>query len=151
MVAPTIPPISRSTYFLTTSLSLLLLGLFLSALATLNFSLSLLLGLLCVPIVLSDRDRGGIVGFLTQTLLIVVSPMGLWIIAYAYFTFWLGDDGWAATTLARVAFGWNVLGSWGVGVGVLLVWWPAWLTAMVLTLSRSQSGQEDGQGRIKTE
>lgn len=83
-----------------------------------------------------------------------VSPMGLWLTAYGYFTFWVGDAGWAARTLARVAFGWNVLGSWGIGVGVWLVWWPAWVTAMVLSLSRRAAegaGHRAEMGRRKGE
>jgi GPI-anchor transamidase subunit GAA1 len=133
-IARSLPPIPTSTYQLTKSLSLLILGLFLSALATLNFSLSLALGVLCVPILFANRDRG-LLGYFNWAALMLVSPMGLWAIAYVYVTFVLGDAEWGNRTLARVAFGWNVLGSWGIGVGIWVVWFPAWLVAAILGLT----------------
>jgi GPI-anchor transamidase subunit GAA1 len=134
MAAPIFTPMSTETYYLTKSLSMLILGLFLSALATLNFSLSFVLGLLCMPILFANRDRGAL-GYLNWALLLVMSPMGLWAIACVFFTLWLGDTSWAAKNLARVAFGWNVLGSWGIGIGVCVIWLPAWMTAAILSLT----------------
>ena len=75
--------------------------------------------------------------------------MGLWAITYAYVTFVLGDAGWGARTLARVAFGWNVLGSWGIGVGVWVVWFPAWLVAALLGLTQDENDNERGEERAE--
>ncbi|ERF71121.1 hypothetical protein EPUS_09144 [Endocarpon pusillum Z07020] len=126
LISPLSTPLPAQQYNLTKSLSLLLLGLSLSALATLNFSLSLALGLLCTPILFATRDRS-IPGYLSRVILMVISPMGLWLLAYTYFAFWVGNPGWAGDVLARMAFGWNVLGAWGVGVGIWGVWWPGWV------------------------
>lgn len=122
-----------------------MLGLFLSALATLNFSLSLVLGTLCIPILLAKRSHG-ILGWLSWATLMLISPAGLWMGAYLYFTFWLGDAEWAAQILARVAFGWNVLGSWGIGVGVWVVWWPAWMVAAILSMTAEEGGRAARRG-----
>jgi hypothetical protein len=47
--------------------------------------------------------------------------------------------------LEMVAFGWNVMGAWGIGVGVWLVWYPAWMVAVLLSISRpAQRGGVEG-------
>lgn len=83
-------------------------------------------------------------------MLMVISPMGLWVLSYAYFGWWVGDEGWAGKVLERVAFGWNVLGAWGVGVGVWGVWWPGWLGAAILSMTKPPMGRgEEDVGGYK--
>ncbi len=133
LIPPLLPPLSTQIHNLTQSLSLLLLGLSLSALATLNFSLSLALGLLCTPLLLLST-RSSRLGSLSRVILLVVSPLGMWLLAYMYFGLWCKDPAWAVDVLGRMAFGWHVLGAWGVGVGVWGVWWPAWIVGVSLAM-----------------
>lgn len=81
----------------------------------------------------------------------VISPMGLWLLAYTYFGFCLGNPGWAGDVLARMAFGWKVLGAWGVGVGIWGVWWPGWVVvaALAMTGEEVREGEGVGQGGIE--
>lgn len=138
---PALAAPTAQQYAITKSLSLLLLGLFLSTLATLNFSLSMTLGLLAAPLAFVDRVapqayalRPWLAG-VEYVVLVVVSPVGVM----------LGGAAWAAATtgraetvlefVERVAFGWNIWASWGVPVGVWCVWWPAWVVGAVLVAS----------------
>lgn len=72
--------------------------------------------------------------------------MGLWGLAYAYFGVLRGDWGWGGRVLERVAFGWNVMGAWGIGVGMGAVWLPAWVVAAVLSWTMPPGGGGKGQG-----
>ncbi|KAK2744047.1 Glycosyl phosphatidyl inositol protein transamidase complex subunit [Myotisia sp. PD_48] len=138
------------------SFSLVLLGLFLSALATLNFSLSLFLGLLCSPltfvgsidptaqnqtsklsdtnIVKAKKDSRQISTLrLVQTgielsLLQLISPTA---ILLGICQLWRIP---VETVLSEAAFGWNVWGMW-TQVAVWCIWWPAWLTGCTLLIS----------------
>ncbi|KAL6245807.1 Glycosyl phosphatidyl inositol protein transamidase complex subunit [Rhinocladiella similis] len=126
---------SREQYLLTRSLNLLLLGLFLTVLATLNFSLSMFLGIACVPLVFVDRSQSGTFALLQYLLLAVMSPMGLaagligngWLV--------LGRTDFLVEWLQKLAFGWNVWGSWGVPVGILCIWLPSWVLSATLVAS----------------
>ncbi|KAN0083587.1 Gaa1-like, GPI transamidase component domain containing protein [Elaphomyces granulatus] len=128
---PICPP-TRQQYLLMKSFSLLLLGIFLSALATLNFSLSFMIGLLCAPLsfigcmqkstALITRMTVSIVGLLLMNLL---SPMAVFI-ATCWYT---GVP--VSTLLTEAAFGWDVWGMW-TQVVVWCVWWPAWLSGCIL-------------------
>ncbi|EHY58663.1 GPI transamidase component GAA1 [Exophiala dermatitidis] len=157
-------------YILIKSLSMLLLGLFLTVLATLNFSLSMFLGVVCVPLAFVDRTpHNKRLAILQYVRLVVLSPMALAFVAAMVTATarrpvdWFG--GWglslglelghapesnesyafasalvAATEvlqnwLQQLAFGWNVWGSWGVPVGVLCVWVPAWVVSATLVAS----------------
>ncbi len=123
-------------YVVLKSLSLLLLGLFLTVLATLNFSLSMFLGLLCAPLAFVDRLSGRTaLAALQYMILLVVSPVGVACLLLAYLRFVLGLDGTFQQWLLQLAFGWNVWGSWGVPVGVLCIWWPAWTVGAMLVAS----------------
>lgn len=124
-------PIIPQQYHLIKSFSLLLLGLSLSTLATLNFSLSFMVGLLCTPLSFIERlqspskpVRSTIsgVGFLCLNLL---SPPSV-LLGACWYT---GVS--VETVLTQAAFGWDVWGVW-TQVVVWCVWWPAWLIGCVL-------------------
>lgn len=122
LLARSISPVPARTYDLTRALLFLVLGMVLSTLATLNFSLSLVLGLTCVPILFASRvGEARIAPLASILLLFLVSPLSLGVLAYR--------DGWE---LSQVAFGWNVMGSWGLSVGLWVVWFPAWTVAAIL-------------------
>jgi len=129
--------------------SLLLLGLFLSALATLNFSLSLLIGLLSSPfsfirpLGLAEtppksttanttpalpKQRLFIANIIQSILLTAISPP---VVIIAASTFWKVDGLTLSQVLAMATTGWWIHGLW-TSVVVWLVWWPAWFTASFL-------------------
>ncbi|OJJ49164.1 hypothetical protein ASPZODRAFT_150101 [Penicilliopsis zonata CBS 506.65] len=124
------PPI-RQQYLLIKSFSLLLLGLALSALATLNFSLSFMVGLLCVPLTFVDRISCSkapvrIAATLSGLLVLnALSPPAVLVAGCHY----AGVS--VESVLTHAAFGWDVWGSW-TPVVVWCVWWPAWLVGCVL-------------------
>ncbi|KIV82092.1 hypothetical protein PV11_04225 [Exophiala sideris] len=135
----TLPAFSAPTneqYVLIKSLSLLLLGLFLTVLATLNFSLSMFLGIVCVPLAFVGRTRSYPGAALLQyVVLAVMSPMGLaaGLVGYGFIV--TGRDDLLVQWLQRLAFGWNIWWSWGVPVGVLCIWLPAWIIGATLVAS----------------
>lgn len=115
-------------FVLIKSLSLLVLGLSLTVLATLNFSLSMVLGLICIPLAFVDRTPNRpLLASLQYLVLVILSPGGVaaGLLGYAHIA--LGKDGLLLEWLARFAFGFNIWGSWGVPVGVLCIWLPAWV------------------------
>ena len=127
---------SVEQYMVLKSLSLLLLGLFLTVLATLNFSLSMFLGLLCAPLAFVDRVKGNTGSATLQYLLLVImSPAGVVCLLLAYLRLAVGQSASIQEWLIRLAFGWNIWGSWGVPVGVLCIWWPAWTAGATLVAS----------------
>ncbi|RAL03794.1 Gaa1-domain-containing protein [Aspergillus ibericus CBS 121593] len=101
-------------YLLIKSFSLLILGLFLSTLATLNFSLSFMIGLLCAPLSFvnrinphtTSRPLRYILSTLGVIFLSVLSPPVVLLVACSYF----GVD--LETVLTQAAFGWDVWGVW---------------------------------------
>ena len=124
------------------SLSLLVLGLQLTVLATLNFSLSMFLGVLCTPLAFagyyadsSIRARLSLIAVvlfnpfvITNAAIIVVKYVGIY------------DDSVSMKQvlqlwLEAVSFGWNIWGAWGVLVGVFCVWLPAWTIAAMGAIS----------------
>ncbi|KAL2009779.1 hypothetical protein VTN00DRAFT_5586 [Thermoascus crustaceus] len=127
------PAPTPQQYLLIKSFSLLLLGLFLSALATLNFSLSFMVGLLCAPLSfigeIPNPFRGGRVSRIWPLLgwMVVsrVSPIEVFYYACRY----AGVP--VSTVLTQAAFGWDVWGMW-TQVVVWCVWWPAWLNGYLL-------------------
>lgn len=133
---PALAAPTAAQYTITKSLSLLLLGLFLSALATLNFSLSITLGLLCAPLAFVDRiPWSPALAGLEYAVLAVMSPVGVVAGGAAWAYGQTGNVDAVVKALEQVAFGWNVWGSWGVPVGFCCVWWPAWVVAAVLVAS----------------
>ena len=129
-------PITPQHHLLLKAFSLLLLGMFLATLATLNFSLSLFVGLLSAPLSFVGNHFSGSIDAkevfpikATQEahslLLQLLSPtVVVWIVCY----FWNGDVG---DFLGEAAFGWQVNGLW-TQVIVWCVWWPAWMAGSVL-------------------
>lgn len=125
------------TFYLIKSFSLLLLGLFLSALATLNFSLSFIVGLLCAPLsfvptpqpssaakTTTKSPKSQVLTALSLLAFTVFSPPVILIAACAYTGFSIQD------VLSQAAFGWNIWGLW-TPVVVCCVWWPAWMMGAV--------------------
>ncbi|KAJ5174363.1 uncharacterized protein N7482_000240 [Penicillium canariense] len=123
-------PIVRQQYLLIKSFALLLLGLSLSTLATLNFSLAFMIGLLCTPLSFVVRLEGAAplryaISSLGLVLLNILSPPTV-LIGICWYT---GVP--IETVLTQAAFGWDVWGMW-TQVVVWCVWWPAWLIGCVL-------------------
>ncbi|KAL8700309.1 MAG: hypothetical protein Q9201_005528 [Fulgogasparrea decipioides] len=115
--------------------SLLLLGMFLATLATLNFSLAFLVGLLAAPLtfvgVPLSAENGNAPLSLSlrrkvacNLVLHLLSPPVV-VLAICRIS---GVD--RAAMLAEAAFGWKVSGL-RTQVVVCCVWWPAWLVAAV--------------------
>lgn len=124
------------------SLSLLVLGLQLTVLATLNFSLSMFLGLLCTPLAFagfykdsSIRAKASLFAVLIFNPFLVTNVA----IIAAKLTGFYDDKVTMANVLTRwlkgVSFGWQVWGSWGLLAGVFCVWIPAWTVATIGALS----------------
>ncbi|KAF1987604.1 Glycosylphosphatidylinositol:protein transamidase, GAA1 component [Aulographum hederae CBS 113979] len=120
------------TLSLIQSLSLLLLSTSLSTLATLNFSLSLLLGLLSAPLSfirpISSRSSPKLL--LSVTLLVLTAPPVVLVVVCAlvdgtWQRGWSKVVGKVVEILVRASWGWHVSGLW-TQVVVWLVWWPAW-------------------------
>ncbi|KAF7713655.1 GPI transamidase component GAA1 [Penicillium ucsense] len=123
-------PFIPQQYLLVKSFALLILGLCLSTLATLNFSLSFMIGLLCAPLSFVTRVSGSAstrypVAVVGLVLMNVLSPPAV-LLGGSWFT---GVS--IETVLTQAAFGWDVWGMW-TQVVVWCVWWPAWLTGCVL-------------------
>lgn len=122
-------PIIPQQYLLIKSFALLLLGLSLSTLATLNFSLSFMIGLLCAPLSFISRLQGSgplryCVSGLGLVFLNILSPPMV-LLGVCWYT---GVS--VETVLTQAAFGWDVWGMW-TQVVVWCVWWPAWLIGCV--------------------
>jgi glycosylphosphatidylinositol transamidase len=104
--------------------SLLFLGMYLSALATLNFSQSLMVGLLTAPLSFVRRTSG--MGAKLQfALLAALNP-----VVVVHGATYVGKVG-LLDVLVKAAEGWHVWGMW-TQVVVWLVWWPAWFSGSVV-------------------
>lgn len=121
---------------LTQCLSHLLLGMFLATLATLNFSLSLFIGLACIPLPFTgpslsldaDKDESGEKyrrACSRLALYLLSPPTMLWILSLISGTS-------VADILMEGSVGWNVNGMWTPLI-IWCVWWPAWLVGSVLS------------------
>ena len=114
--------------------------MFLATLATLNFSLSFLVGLFAAPLSfvgptytlptsgdpINTVSRSGIRKTATVLLLGALSPATvIWVVCYT----WSVDEG---AVLAEAAFGWQATGLW-TQVVVWCVWWPAWVVGGVVS------------------
>ncbi len=112
--------------------SLLLLGMFLATLATINFSLAFLIGLLAYPLSIlgvpqsdppEESSRSPLMvltAALSNVVLHSLSPPVV-LAAVCYYS-GVGVE----EVLLQAAFGWEVSGLW-TQVIVWCVWWPAWL------------------------
>jgi GPI-anchor transamidase subunit GAA1 len=132
---------SEQQYQLIKSFSLLLLGMFLSALATLNFSLAFLIGLLASPLTFmqpwpdNTALRWTASGFLN-----LVAPPAVIYASAASFNVPIGQ------VLKEAAFGWDI---WGMYTPVVIwcVWWPAWLVGSSLVLGQPSRQRQSSSGR----
>ncbi|KAH7029339.1 Gaa1-like protein [Microdochium trichocladiopsis] len=131
--------VSLQQYELIKCFSLLLLGMFLSALATLNFSLALIVGLLATPLSFARTWPDNLVAarILYTIFLQVVSPPVILLVASAVLGPKLGGSamGGLHIVLEEAMFGWNVLGMYTPLV-LWAVWWPAWIVGCLITLGR---------------
>jgi glycosylphosphatidylinositol transamidase len=107
------------------SFSLLFLGMFLSALATLNFSLSFIVGVLCSPLSFVRTSRNPVVGAASYALLVALNP-----VMVVQTAAWYAGVG-LEELLVKAAVGWHVWGLW-TQVVVWLVWFPAWFVGSVV-------------------
>ncbi|RKF54199.1 GPI transamidase component GAA1 [Golovinomyces cichoracearum] len=136
---------SSQQYQLIKCFSLLLLGLFLSSLATLNFSLSLLVGLLSAPLAYTQHLPNSTSRSLILPLLLnLLAPTTVLIIGTWY---------WGLTIealLTEAAFGWNV---WWMNTQFVVwcVWWPAWLVGMITLLGGKNKNEQDRNEKKKIE
>ncbi|KAI0599665.1 Gaa1-like protein [Biscogniauxia sp. FL1348] len=141
-------------YDLTRSFSLLLLGMFLSTLATLNFSLAFLVGLLASPLSFARPwPDSAAARYAYSALLALVAPTTTVLVAAVVGRMGMGlgtvtggEIGRAiGEALQEAAFGWDV---WGVYTPLIVwgVWWPAWLVGSVVVLGQPRSG---GEGKEK--
>jgi len=113
-------------FLLSRCFSLLALGMFLSALATLNFSLSFLIGIFSFPLIFAKPlPNHPFLGVALALLLQITSPF---MALSAVGTYWGLDIG---DILKEAAFGWGVHGMWTPMV-VWCVWYPAWLVGCML-------------------
>ena len=129
-------PLTPQHLLLLQSFSLLILGMLLATLATLNFSLSLFIGLLSTPLSFirnpfsSSIDiRDTFASNVDRYISIIVSqflspPVVVWAVCYLWGVD-LGD------MLGEAAFGWKINGLW-TQVIVWCVWWPAWMVGGML-------------------
>ncbi|KAF1946702.1 Glycosylphosphatidylinositol:protein transamidase, GAA1 component [Clathrospora elynae] len=108
--------------------SLLLLGMFLAALATLNFSLSVLIGVACVPLSFVRRSTNMGINAVQLGMLALLNPCMVVQIG----TKLLGGN--LAEILVTAAQGWHIWGLW-TQVVVWLVWFPAWIACSVVVAS----------------
>lgn len=121
--------------------------MFLSSLATLNFSLALLVGLLASPLSFvrplfpqsssspsaassASSSASSTLRALGCTLLLnALSPTAVLLAGAAYWRLGVGD------VLREAAVAWHVCGTYSAVV-VWCVWWPAWLAACLTVLGR---------------
>ncbi|KAK4187829.1 putative GPI transamidase component GAA1 [Podospora australis] len=131
---------SLQQYHLIKSFSLLLLGMFLSALATLNFSLAMIIGLLAAPLsFVGPFPNSPVASIICFVLLNIISPPA---VLFASALYW-GLD--VTSVLREAAVAWHVTGTYSAVV-VWCVWWPAWLAASVSVLGRPEAGHK----KVKT-
>lgn len=116
-------------FHLTKSFSLLLLGMSLSTLATLNFSLALLVGLLASPLTFVQPSESMALRWSVAGILSAFAPP---VVLYSVCQLWTFD---VTAVLEGASFGWNI---WGMYTPVVVwcVWWPAWMVGMVNALGR---------------
>jgi glycosylphosphatidylinositol transamidase len=117
-------------YELMKCFSLLFLGMFLSSLATLNFSLALLVGLFSSPFTYVRPLPGKpVITGLFSVILNILAPT---VVLYGGSCYWQISVG---QILKEAAFGWDV---WGMNTQVVVwcVWWPAWMVGSIILLGK---------------
>ena len=103
------------------SFSLLILGATLSTLATLNFSLAFVVGLLASPLAFVRATKSPLLAIPQALILAALSPP----VAMYGLNVWYEGRG-LETVLLELAKGWMAQGVWTELV-VWGVWWPAWI------------------------
>jgi glycosylphosphatidylinositol transamidase len=106
--------------------------MFLSALATLNFSLAFLVGILSTPLTFIRPTSSKLLSLVQLLVLVAVNPL---MVILGASTYWAGGDvGAVQTVLIKAAEGWHI---WGLctQVVVWLVWLPAWFAGGVVVAS----------------
>ncbi|QSZ31324.1 hypothetical protein DSL72_000887, partial [Monilinia vaccinii-corymbosi] len=123
------------------SFSLLLLGMYLSSLATLNFSLSIIIGILSSPLsYIRPLGYKPIIAAILAMLLGILAPSTVLLVGAKYWGLDVGN------VLVEAAFGWDV-GGMTTQVVVWCVWWPAWVVGGVLLFGRPrEEGEEIMEG-----
>ena len=128
----TYSPPNAQQLLLTKCFSLLLLGMFLATLSTLNFSLAFLIGLLAAPLSFLGMPSASNPSSRRRLWRVVIESLVLHALsppvvfgAVCYLAGVSVDE-----VLAQAAFGWWVSGLW-TQVVVWCVWWPAWVVAAV--------------------
>ncbi|KAK6536400.1 Glycosyl phosphatidyl inositol protein transamidase complex subunit [Arthrobotrys megalospora] len=112
-------------FHLSRCFSLLFLGMFLSTLATLNFSLSFLIGLFSLPLTFARTTPKSIpLALVNSILLQLTSPFAALFAVAGYWGLGVED------ILKEASFGWWVWGMW-TPVVVWCVWWPAWVVGRI--------------------
>jgi GPI-anchor transamidase subunit GAA1 len=137
----------------------MLLGMFLAALATINYSLAYIVGILCTPIVLvrlpsqaslasadqkqQTTPQATTVSKVGAFKLLGYAVLGIVLLALSPMTvIWVSSTfvpGGLAEVLRMAAFGWWVYGLW-TQVIVWLVWWPAWFASFYVLAAQMFQG-----------
>lgn len=108
----------------------------LSTLATLNFSLAFLIGLLATPLSFARPIQNPVLKYLYAGVLILLSPGVVATIASSV-------SGVTMEVLLReAAFGWHV---WGMYTPLVVwcVWLPAWIVGSVVVLGRPREESKE--------
>ncbi len=129
-------------YTLIKTFSLLLLGLFLSSLATLNFSLAFLVGLLSAPLTyMKPLPNHPVIKGILAVMLSALSPTTVLVAGCWWWDLSVGE------VLKEAAFGWDV---WGMNTQVVVwcVWWPAWLVGMMLLFGNPREEEVGADGDL---
>lgn len=116
--------------------------MFLSSLATLNFSLAFLVGVFSTPLTfVRPCPNSPILKWLSLVVLYVLSPTTVVFVASVLpgldekVGYGLGE------VLRQAAFAWDVTGTY-TPVVVWCVWWPAWIVGVVSVLGRPGGGDK---------
>lgn len=117
--------LSQDDALLISSFSQIILGMFLSAIATVNFPLSLFIGIIAFPITFMGPTQHKIVQILIRvTLLVFTSPMSILYL----FCVLTGMD-WK-DLVVDITFGYEWLHVW-TPLAIFGVWWPAYFLTSV--------------------
>lgn len=99
----------------------------LSTLATLNFSLAFLVGLLASPLSFLKSTKSQPLNWALAAMLNVISPPAVMFAAASAYSVEFEN------VLRQANFGWNVGGMY-TPVVIWAIWWPAWTIGMVSVL-----------------
>jgi glycosylphosphatidylinositol transamidase len=145
------PPPGPQQLALLLAFCLLLLGMCLAALATVNYALAYLVGLLSAPLVLVRLPRSATLATSSspassassaekvRTGLLAVALLALSPCSVIWAASWFVKGG-LGEVLGTAAFGWAVYGLW-TQVVVWLVWWPAWLVGCFVLAMQAFQGR----------